>query len=331
METSFPRSVPAGAHFLRTGEGRAPLFVPPAPADAGPQDPRLREMSREEIFARLPLARRRGRELYRSGRLGPLADFAEDLERTAWSRDDGGARGLGLVLAGTAALEQGRVEFARMRFQAVRDLTLEDEDVEGLRRQAHVGLGRTALVRGAPSRAVRHFHAALSGDGPRPEPGTASAALRGLGAVLHTRSCLDSAATHYRHAMRRARSVEDHLESALSIAGLARVELRRREAADLRLARLALSTAELAASPLARAEALRVRAAHRSATGDDDDRSAALRDLRRALAVTLQTGAVLRQARVERDAADVLREMGRPREAARRMRRARELMKPKEG
>lgn len=352
METAIESSIRAGAHFRRRGEGQAPVFVPagpgPAPArgpehGAGPADAAAADAGGGDAPA---AGERRGRRLYRSGRLRDLADFAEDLEREAWRHGDRRGRALARVLAGRAALEEGRLVFARMRFAGVDDLSLLPlgRAVPTVR-AARVGLGRTALAEGEGERALTHFESALTGRGSREDDPALTAARRGLGRAYARLGCPETASTELRRALRRARLHEDPLETALTLAALARVESARRGPdADRRLARLAEAAAGRAKSPLARIEALRSRAARRSAEGgaplrprgSGGRRSAgagdaprlreALADLRSALAVALQTGSVLRQERVERDVAVVLEALGRPGDADAWRARARALL-----
>lgn len=351
METLIETAIRAGAHFRRRGEGEAPVFVPagrrvPRPrrrSDTGPDDdppPGGVEGDGPQAGAR------HGRRLYRSGRFRDLADFAEDLERRAWRRGDDRARALARVLAGKAALEQGRLVFARMRFAGLGDLPLPPVG-EALRllRAARVGLGRTALAEGARERAVSYFGSALTARGGRGDDPALVAARRGLGRAYAGLGFQESASTELRRALRRARAHGDPLETPLTLAALARLAAARRGPdADRRLARLAEAAAGRTESPLATIEALRARAARRAAEGgapilppESGPRRAVgardvprlregLEDLRRALAVALETGAALRQARVHRDAAAVLDALGRPGDADDRRARARELL-----
>lgn len=318
-----------GAHFRRTGEDRPPVFVPSrAGGPAGPET-RIVDVSTGRVPADREAARRKGLGLYRNGRWRELADLAEDLDRAGWGRGDRGLRALARLLAGHAALESGRLAFARMRFESVVDLPV-DRDGTSARedaRAARVGLGRTALARSAARPALRHFHAARSGPGADGDGSVLTAVHRGIGSAHAEMGCLDSAATAYRRSLERARRREAPLQTALALAGLARVELAREGGSrDRRLVRMASASADLAGGPLARIAALRARAARRTADGDDGRCLEALADLRKALAVALHTGSVLRQARIERDLAGVLDALGRREEAEARRTRARDLL-----
>lgn len=319
----------AGAHFRRTGEDRPPVFVPSRAGGAAGPAARIVDVSSGGVPADREAARRRGLRLYRKGRWRELADLAEDLDRAGWGRGDPRLRALARLLAGHAALESGRLPFARMRFESVVDLPL-DRDGTSAReaaRAARVGLGRTALARSAVRPALRHFHAARTGPGAGGAGSILTAAHRGIGSAYAEIGCLDSAATAYRRSLERARRREDHLQTALALAGLARVGPTREGGGTARrLVRMAAASADLAGGPLARIEALRARAAARAADGDDGRRLEALADLRKALAVALHTGSVLRQARIERDLAGVLDALGRTEEAEARRTRARDLL-----
>lgn len=347
-------SIRAGAHFRRSGGGRAPVFVPAVggPAEArAPDRPTPRTHTggdaRDEGLGHDPTAEaRHGRGLHRAGRFDDLADFAEDLERHAWRSGDPTARALARVLAGTAALEQGRLVFARMRFAGLDDLSLVPLGrALPLVRASRVGLGRTALASGSDRQALQHFRSALAGRGSREDDPALTAARRGLGEALGALGCPESASTELRRALRRARTHGDLLETVLSLSALVRVEAARPGAGgDRRLPRLAASAARLTESPLARIEVLRARAARRAAgagappgpggaartrpdgASDEPGLRRALEDLRGGLAVALQVGAVLRQARIERDAAAVLEALGRPDDAEDRRTHARELL-----
>ncbi len=355
METTIESSIQAGAHFRRRGGGEAPVFVSAGRGPSGSPGLRLHPSGDRAERVAVPGAggddeptaeTRHGRRLYRSGRFRELADFAEDLERNAWRRGDDRARALARVLAGRAALEESRLTFARMRFAGLDDLAvLPLGRALPLVRAARVGLGRTALAEGSGRRALARFGSALAGRGRREADPALTAARRGLGETYALLGCPESAATELRRALRRARVHGDPLETALSLATLARVEAGRRSpAGDRRLPRLADAAAGRTESPLATIEALRARAWRRAAAaaptlgrestgrrrprGEGDARGLqqALGDLRKALAVTLQTGAALRQARIERDAAAVLDALGRPDDAEDRRARARELL-----
>lgn len=343
MGTLIETSIEAGAHFRRREEGRAPVFVSarrePSLDREVPDDGAHREPTAAAADARAPTPDdagaahgaevHRGRRLYRSGRFRELADFAEELERDARSRGDDGGRALARLLSGRAALEQGRLSFARMRFASLDDISLPPPGrALPLLRAGQVGLGRVALAEGAPERALTLFDGALSGPGAREEDDPALiAARRGLGDAYARMGCAVSAGTEYRKALRRATAHDDRLETSLALSALARAEAGRRESGpDRRLARLARTAAERTASPLATIEAHRARAAVGVSDGRRPQLRRALHELRKALAVALETGSVLRQARVERDAAAVLDALGRPGDAEDRRARARDLL-----
>lgn len=328
MERPIVTTSPAGAHFRRTGRDRAPVFVPPR-ADGPPgRETRVVDLPSDALRDDYEAARQRGIRLFRAGRWRALADLAEDLDRAGWSSADRRRRALARLLGGHAGLETGRLAFARMRFESVRDLPLRPDGARAhAARAARVGLGWTALADGAARPALRHFRAARSRPDVRGEGSILVAADRGIASAHAELGCLDNAATAYRRALERARRHDDRLQTALAMAGLARVEAARTGGdTDRRLVRLAMSSADLAGGPLARIEALRARAAARAARGDDRRRLEALADLREALAVALHTGSVLRQARIERDAAAVLDGLGRREDAETRRSRARELL-----
>lgn len=347
MERPVETSTRSGAHFLRHKEGKAPIFVPASPGTAALKRARHRGRCDDRIVggvaAEPERARRRGRELLRSGRIPDLADFAEALEREAWSRGNHRTRVIARLLSGRAALEAGRVRPAAMRFEALVDHPLHPRhDTLDLLDDARVGLGRVALAEGRPEKALRHFREALSGRAPRDRSSgrktTIAAARRGLGAAYTDLKCPSTAVTELRRALRRAREAEAHFESALAASRLAVAEIHLRGPdSDRPLPRLALAAADFADSPLARIEALRARAAgRRAAAREDASRRAelgeeALTDLREALAAALRTGSVLRQARVKLDTAAVLDVLGRPGRADARRMRARDLLDPAPG
>jgi hypothetical protein len=62
---------------------------------------------------------RYGTCLRRTGRLVTLADFAEELARAGWCRRDDERRALASLFGAQAALERGRLPFARVRFERV--------------------------------------------------------------------------------------------------------------------------------------------------------------------------------------------------------------------
>lgn len=342
MGTLIETSIEAGAHFRRREEGRAPVFVSArrepsldreVPDDGAHREPTAaapdaRASAPDDAGAAHGAEVRRGRRLYRSGRFRELADFAEELERDARSRGDDGGRALARLLSGRAALEQGRLSFARMRFASLDDISLPPPGrALPLLRAGRAGLGRVALAEGAPERALTLFDGALPGPGAREDDPAVTAARRGLGDAYARMGCAVSAGTEYRKALRRATAHDDRLETSLALSALARAEAGRRESGpDRRIARLARTAAERTASPLATIEAHRARAAVRASDGRRLQLRRALHELRNALAVALETGSVLRQARVERDAAAVLDALGRPGDAEDRRARARDLL-----
>lgn len=329
MEPGIVTTSRAGAHFRRTGEDRPPVFVPSRGGGTAAPEARIVHVSPGGASADRAAARRRGLRLYRNGRWRDLADLAEDLDRAGWERSDRRLRVLARLLAGHAALESGRLPFARMRFESVAHLPVDRDGTSARQavRAARVGLGRTALARSAAPAALRHFRAARSGPGTGDDGSILTAAHRGIGSAWAEMGCPDSAAAAFSRALERARRHEDHLQTALALAALTRVELARSDpGADRRLVRLTAASADLAGGPLARIEALRARAAGRAADGGDGRRTEALGDLRKALAVALHTDSVLRQARIERDLARTLEALGRPEEAEARRSRARDLL-----
>ncbi len=327
METRIVTSSRAGAHFRRTGRDRAPVFVP-APADASTGGTaRIVDVSAGAVPDDREAARQRGIRLYRAGRWRKLADLAEDVDRSGWSRDDRRLRALARLLGGHAALESGRLQFARMRFESVADLASGAGVASGrIARAARVGLGWAVLADDARA-ALDHFRAARSHPDARDDSSIFAAAHRGAGTAYAEMECLDSAATAFRRALGRARRHDDPLQTALALAGLARTELGREASdTDRRLVRLADAAADLAGGPLARMAALRARAAGRASSAGERRRLEALEDLRKALAVALHTGSVFRQARIERDLAAVLDALERPEDAEARRSRARRLL-----
>lgn len=312
-------SHPPGPHLFRGGSDGPPVLVPPPVTDAFREARRLDALPLRALLDDVDASRRYGTRLGRTGRLRALADFAEELERAGWRRRDDSRRALASLFGGRAALERGRLSFARVRFERICARRPSSSSAGGrIVCLARAGLGEVARLGGMPLRALRRLRGAPAGG-----PGALAEVHRGLGAAYVDLGCPDAAAAKLRHGLGLARDAGDPLEASLVTSRLAAVELDRSGPARAgELAGLALRRAETSGSPLARAEAMAV-SARVDARGGTKGRTAALRRLSRALALALETGAVLLEARLHAAAGRILRKGGRDDAAVRRLSRAR--------
>lgn len=312
-------SYPPGPHLFAGGSAGPPVLVSRPATDAFREVRRLDALPLRVLLDDVDASRRYGTGLLRTGRLLALADFAEELDRAGWRRRDDERRALASLFGAEAALERGRLPFARVRFEWV-SAGGAPSSGSRLTCRARAGLGEVALLEGMPLRALRRLRAAPAA-GPSPLAGV----HRRLGAAYVDLGCPDAAAAKLRHGLGLARDAADALEASRVASRLAAVELDRLgpdRAAEV--AEVALREAEASGSPIARAEAM-LASARAGARGGPGGPRAALRRISRALALALETGAVLLEARLHAGAGRILGDEGRDRAAARRLSRAREI------
>ena len=270
------------------------------------------------------LSRRYGEALYHTGALEELADFAEEMERKAREREDMSSAMFALNLAGTAAFELGRTDFAQVRFETLNRMAEGHEDRE-LQAKAENNLGTVANHRGQPESALTHY-------------ATAEKLYReleseeDLALVFHNQAIswrdlgrLERAAESASRAYSLATKLGNRFQRALVAVEWAEVELRRGDAEAARtLIREGLRHAQALEDPVSEASALRVRALIRGLE-PDPDLDGALHDFHRAQSLVSRAGALLQEAEVERDWAEVLVGSGESHEARSHLHRAASL------
>lgn len=298
-------------------------------ADAGEWEDlyrELRELDREALLSRPTLAYRFGEALFHTGRMEPLAGYAEAYERGARRRSDPAGLLRAINLAGISAFELGRTDAASSDFERLMDLAEAEGSTDMMARAAN-GLGSVAVLKGRHEEALSNFRLA--------EPlYERLGRVRGLAQLHHnTGICFrdlerfDDAVGSFRQASRLAESIDYGFLTGLSRAGRAEVELRRgRVDFGRQLAERGLEEIRDVGDPISEAEALRVLGLARAAT--PPERGAGVDDLREALRLARDTGSTLLEGEIERDLAGLLLETGRAEELGegrRRLERAVEL------
>lgn len=297
-------------------------------------DALLSEADPEVVLESRELAYRRGEALFHLGRMERLAEFGERFEARARERAD--ARGImgAQNLQGIAAFELGRVEEARTHFEQLMELAEAEDEVEMLARAAN-NMGALANLGGEPRVALSQYRLALALYQRRGQIRGLAQLHHNVGISFRDLSLLNDAVDAYKRCAEFASAIDYQPLVILSTIGRAEAELRRGDVwLGASLAEHGVRGARELEDPISRAEALRVRALARAlAAQDGDDREGpadggfpeALEDLEEARELASEAGSLLVLAEVERDAGELLAQLGDAETAHERLERAEEL------
>lgn len=267
----------------------------------------------DELLSRPAVAYRYGEALYHTARFRRLESFAGDLEDRA--RDDADPRAMmkALNLGFVARFEQGRVEAARSKGEALLELAEAEEDGETLAKSAN-NMGLVHSLVGDWSRAISYYRLALPLYEREGRARGLAQTHHNLGNAYRYLDRLDDADRQYRKASRLAEEIGYPFMTTMNTLGRADVErLRDETELALRLVERGLEQARAVGDPVSEADGLRIRALVRAS--DPDERGDALEDLRRARELAEGAGSDLLVAEIDRDTGVVLGELGRVDEA----------------
>lgn len=283
---------------------------------------RFEEAGIERTLGDMALAYSYGETLYHAGRMDDLSDFAARFEEAAARRADGRGVLRALNLGAIAAFELGRIDEARTRSERQVALADSEGDPDMLAR-ATQNLAAIAGLEGRIGEAIASFELAHSAY-------VKLGQIRGMAQVRHNLgNCFrdvgryDDADDAYREAEHGFRRVGYPRGVAMATIGRAEVALLSGDGSlGFSLADRAVSVARDCGDSSQEADALRVRARARLVRHGQGNRPKAVRDLSSALRLARRTGNLLHQAEIERDAARLRIETGRPDRARGSLRRA---------
>lgn len=285
----------------------------------------FRDRDREELLSRRSLAYRFGEALFHTGRMEELSGYAGAYETAARDRSDSSGLLEAINLAGIAAFEQGRTDFASDQFTKLMDLAEAEESTDMMARAAN-GLGSVAVLKGDHDGALSHFRLAA----PLYER---LGRVRGLAQLRHNSGIcfrdlgrFDEAVRSFRRASELSESIGYGFLAGLARAGRAEVELRKGNVDFGRqLAERGLQQIRDVGDPISEAEALRVLGlAEAAAPSARDD---GLRHLRDALETARSTDSTLLEGEIERDLAGLLLDDDRRDEGRERLETALEIFR----